>query len=196
MFDASGGEGGGQCVETFTIQPGTTGPVAQIAAAVRSFSEEVCKRPGAVGRLVISSLGDAAWDMEADAVVNALTVIRSVIQQEPRIAVAVSVPLRAMRPSEAKRIMYVSDVCFSLAAVEDTSSLAVLSADPKTVAGAMEIVRLPKFGPIRSSLSEVRSYVIRNRRRRLALELFEVDPDAEAGGDAPAGKTTSSGLDW
>jgi hypothetical protein len=126
--------------------------------------------------------------MEADAVVNALSVIRSIAQQDPRIAVAVSVPLRVMRPSDAKRIMYVSDACFSLAAVEDTSSLAVLSADAKTVSGAMEIVRLPKFGSVRSSLPDVRSYVVRNRRRRLALEVFDVDPDAEAGGaggDAP-----------
>ncbi len=195
MLEAGGGEGGGHVFDTITIQSGM-GLVAQIAAAVRSFSSEVCKRPGAVGRLVIPSLGDVTWDMEADAVVNALTVIRSVIQQETRIAVAVSVPLRVMRPSDAKRIMYVSDACFSLAAVEDMSSLALLSADPKTVSGAMEIVRLPKFGSVHSPLPEVRSYVVRNRRRRLALEVFDVDPDAEAaaGGDAGASKTTS--LDW
>lgn len=188
MLEAPGGEGGEHVFqETWTIRSGG-GAVAQIVEAVRAFSAQICKRPGEVGRLVIPSLGDATWDMEADAVVNALSVIRSIAQQDPRIAVAVSVPLRVMRPSDAKRIMYVSDACFSLAAVEDTSSLAVLSADAKTVSGAMEIVRLPKFGSVRSSLPDVRSYVVRNRRRRLALEVFDVDPDAEAGGaggDAP-----------
>ncbi len=193
MLGPADGKGGGHVFhKTFTIRPGA-GLVAQVVSAARSFSAEVCKIPEAVGRLVIPSLGDATWDMEADAVVNALSAIRSIIQQEPRIAVAVGVPLRTMRTSDAKRIMYVSDACFSLAAVEDTSSLAVLSSDPKTVSGAMEIVRLPKFGSIRSPLPEVRSYVVRNRRRRLALEVFDVDPDAEAGGDAPSALKT---VDW
>ena len=183
-----------QVLETYTIRAGND-IVAQITGAVRSFASEVSKRPGVVGRLVIPALGDATWNIEADAIINALMFVRSFIQQEPRISVMVSIPLRAMRPSDAMRIMYVGDACFSLAAVEDTSSLATLSADSKSVSGAMEIIRLPTFGSTRSPLPDVRSYVVRNKRRRLALEVFEVDPDAEAEANGEPVASPSS-LEW
>jgi len=106
-----------------------------------------------------------------------------------------------MRPSDAARIQHASDGCFKLTAVDDRSSVVNLSADRNSVCGVMEIVRLPgSFGGIRSPMPEVRSYVIRNKRKRLALEVFAVDPDAEAScigssGDGAVAAATAS-LEW
>ena len=191
-------------LKTYTIDGAQRGVVAGIVEAVRAFSAAVnAKGPGTVGRLVIPCLGGVVWGMEPDAVFNALVYIRSLVQDaRPNIAVVVSVPpMESMRPSDAARIQHASDGCFKLTAVDDRSSVVNLSADRNSVCGVMEIVRLPgSFGGIRSPMPEVRSYVIRNKRKRLALEMFAVDPDAEASGSflgsSGDGAVATASLEW
>ena len=181
-------------IEMYTVD--RKAPVAQIVAAARAFAVGVSKRPGTVGRLVIPSLGGAVWNMEPEAVVNALVHVRSIVQErDPRVAVVASVPMDCMRASEATSVMHASDACFKLMAVEDTSSVVRLSSDARSVCGTMDVMRLPGFGWIRSSLPEVRSYVMRKKRKRLALEVFAVDPDAEARAGGEGGATGQS-FDW
>jgi hypothetical protein len=126
----------------------------------------------------VDSAGDDGRPALEDRVVNLLTYLRTIIQQDARVAIVVSVPLKKMSSSNAARITHAADACFELVAVEDRSQVVKLSGDSKSVSGHMEVMRLPAFGAIKFPLPQVTSYIIRNRRKRLVIEMVEVDPDA------------------
>lgn len=179
-------------VRVLAVNP-SDGLVSQTVEQVKGFIDSISRKEfsdtsGSIGRVIIPNLGSLLWDGDdddddenrgQDRLVNLLTHLRSLIQQRPNISIMTTIPLQQLEPSQAARIRHVADALFQLDAVEDTSQVVNLSKDSKTVAGHLEILKLPAFGAVKAPLPQIRSYVIRNKRRRLVIEAVEVDPDAE-----------------
>lgn len=175
-------------VRILSINP-SDGFVSQTIGRVTEFIDSISRKEfastsGSVGRIIIPHLGNLAWDDDTpgrgeERLVNLLTQLRSIVQQRSNISIMMTVPMRHLNQSQSAKIRHVSDAFFDLESVEDTSQVVNLSKDSKTVAGHMEILKLPAFGAIKAPLPQITSYIIRNKRRRLVIEAVEVDPDAE-----------------
>jgi len=175
-------------VRILSVNP-LDGFVSQTVSRVKEFIESITRKefeskPGSIGRIIIPHVGSLPWDDDTqgrgkDRLVNLLNQLRSLIQQKPNISIMITIPMKQLDQSQSARIRHVADAFFELESVEDTSQVVNLSKDSSTVAGHLEIHKLPAFGAIKAPLPQITSYIIRNKRRRLVVEAVEVDPDAE-----------------
>jgi elongator complex protein 4 len=92
----------------------------------------------------------------------------------------VTAQLSHVSPSDRIRMMHLADSVISLEAVDDTSQVVKLSTDSRTVSGLARICKLPAAGALIAPSPQITCYVVRNKRRRLAISPIEIDPDAEA----------------
>lgn len=152
--------------------------VAKALSYVKEFSQSI-KTSSAGGRVVIPSLGGVEWTDASDARLLGLLMLLKQHAQQTQLCIFISVPLQEMSPSLATKMCHVVDSVLDLQAVEDMSQVVKLSPDPRTVAGHVEIRKLPAFGAPSAPLPQITSYVIRYKRRRITIRPVEVDPDAE-----------------
>ena len=57
----------------------------------------------------------------------------------------------------------------------------------------LHLLKLPAIGALAAPEPDIACFVVRHKRRRLAIEPVEIDPDAEARLDAAAGGGGSGG---
>lgn len=152
--------------------------VAKTLSYMKEFSQSI-KSSSTVGRVVIPSLGGVEWTDASDARLLGLLMLLKQHAQQTQLCIFISVPLQEMSPSLAAKMCHVVDSVLDLQSVEDMSQVVKLSPDPRTVAGHVEIRKLPAFGAPSAPLPQITSYVIRHKRRRITIRPVEVDPDAE-----------------
>lgn len=176
-------------VRVLAVNP-SEGIVSQTVERVKEFADSISREsfatsPGSIGRIILPRIGSLEWDAGTttergdERLVNLLTQLRSLAQQRTNISIMATIHMDHLDESYAARIRHVADAFFDLESVDDTSQVVNLSKDSKTVAGHLEIQKLPAFGCIKAPLPQITSYIIRNKRRRLMIEAVEVDPDAE-----------------
>lgn len=175
---------------TYTLAPGDLF-VAKTLSHVKEFCQSI-ETSSTVGRFVIPSLGGVEWSDACDSRLLGLLLLLKQQAQQTHLCIFISVPLQEMSPSLAAKMCHIVDSVIDLQSVEDMSQVVKLSPDPRTVAGHLEIRKLPAFGAPSAPLPQITSYVIRHKRRRITIRPVEVDPDAEfqqqeghgGGGDA------------
>ena len=154
----------------------------------RKTSSDARKKQVSAGRVIIPSIGGLAWDDDASRSSTDLAAQRAIgilldakrLAQTARLCVMVTAQLSHVSPSDRIRMMHVADSVISLEAVDDTSQVVKLSTDSRTVSGLARICKLPAAGAIIAPSPQITCYVVRNKRRRLAITPIEIDPDAEA----------------
>eukprot|EP00890_Picochlorum_soloecismus_P000969 jgi/Picsp_1/1873/NSC_05339-R1_elongator complex protein 4-like len=153
------------------------------------------------GRVVIPSLAGLAWDDDASLNNTDLAAQRAIailleakrLAQTARLCIMVTARLSQVSPSDRIRMMHIADSVMSLEAVDDTSQVVKLSTDSRTVSGLARICKLPAAGALVAPSPQVTCYIVRNKRKRLAISPIEIDPDAEAQlTEADAGPVSSA----
>jgi len=156
-------------------------------------------RQPSAGRVIIPSLAGLAWDDDASFDNSDLAAQRAIailfeakrLAQTAKLGIMVTAQLSQVSPSDRIRMMHIADSVISLEAVDDTSQVVKLSTDSRTVSGLARICKLPAAGALMAPSPQITCYVVRNKRRRLAISPIEIDPDAEAQ-LADAGPVSSS----
>ena len=82
--------------------------------------------------------------------------------------------------SLAARLQHICDAVVAVKAVRDDSSLVSLVPESASVCGLLQIRKLPRLNILARQLPAIDTLIIRHKRRRLALEAIDIDPDAEA----------------
>jgi len=158
--------------------------------------------PYQVGRIGVLSLGSLDWGWGGYCtpewsmmVLQTLLSLKSLVR-DSRCSVVVTLPPAGHSDSTLSKIMHAADCVVAFEALSDDSGLVRLAPDSATVGGLMRVVKLHDQGTVRAVKPPVELYLVRNRRRRLAISAVEVDPDAEAGllvGDGNGGGGGSGG---
>jgi len=111
-------------------------------------------------------------------VVRMLLQLRMAVQDK-RCAAVVSCQAYLMPPAWRLRLLHLCDLALSLDSISDTSPVYKLLPDPASAAALLSVRKLPSAGMLGPRLSDPQLYVLRNKRKRLALTPVEVDPQAE-----------------
>ncbi|KAL6762994.1 Elongator complex protein 4 [Haematococcus lacustris] len=171
--------------------PGLPGPAAALA-----------RGPESVGRLVIQSLGSPQWrgggQQEAGEgegeeeeeggeegegswreVSQLLYSLRRAVA-DSRCAAVVSCQADTMPESWQMRLQHMCDVVLAVDTLSDDSDIFKLLPDAASAAALLSVRKLPLAGLVAPRCVKQELYVIRNKRKRLAVTPVEVDPDAEA----------------
>jgi elongator complex protein 4 len=158
--------------------------------------------PHQVGRIGVLSLGSLDWGWGGYCtpqwsmmVLQTLLSLKSLVR-DSRCSIVVTLPPAGHNDSTLAKIMHASDCVVAFETVSDDSGLVRLAPDSATVGGVMRVVKLHDQGTVTAVKPPVELYLVRNRRRRLAISAVEVDPDAEAGllvGDGDEGGGGSGG---
>ncbi|KAK9816857.1 hypothetical protein WJX72_006241 [[Myrmecia] bisecta] len=155
--------------------------------------------PAGVGRLAISSLANADWELlgaerpELERQLMRLLFRIKGLLRESRCAAMVSIPAGSFSPALALRLQHFCDAVLQLESVGDDSDIVRLATDSPSVHGVLHVRKLPGLHTLVRPQPLVSLYVIRNKRRRIHIEGFQVDPDAEAAeADAAAGGAKSA----
>lgn len=143
--------------------------------------------PHQVGRIGVLSLGSLDWGWGGYCtpqwsmmVLQTLLSLKSLIR-DTRCSIVVSLPPAGHSESTIAKIMHAADCVVAFETLSDDSGLVKLAPDSATVGGVMRVVKLHDQGTVTAVKPPVELYLVRNRRRRLAITPVEVDPDAEAG---------------
>lgn len=161
------------------------------------------KGPEGVGRLAIQSLSGTSWlnglackpaeDVAAFIFNMVLCIRRSV--QGSRCSVMVTVPATCFPPSFAVRLQHLCDTVMVLQTITDASEVFKLLPDSTSAAALLSITKLASTSLAVTRMPDLNLYVIRNKRKRLAITMVDIDPDAEQeNNDSSASKPASSVL--
>jgi elongator complex protein 4 len=177
-----------------------------------------------VSRIAVLSLGDAAWNIGDEggkdnntstssgavgscesrrSTIQSLLQLKSVVR-DTRSCIIVTVPAALYTASDKKRMSHIADVVLSLEAVQDDSDVVRLAPDPSSVSGLLHLQKLASMGSICAPAPQNPLYLVRSKRRRMAITPVEIDPDAEeteaagggqgGGGGGGGGRTPASAL--
>eukprot|EP00798_Chlamydomonas_sp_ICE-L_P007826 gene7826-1025_t len=147
--------------------------------------------PESVGRLVLQSLGGSAWsrsllsgDGDAAAggeqlLVQTLLRLKALVQ-DSRCCVMVTCPCSVLTPSTCARLQHIADAVLVLDTLSNDSDVYQLLPDAQSAVALLSVRKLPSAGMAAPRLADTTVYVLRNKRKRLAITPVEVDPDAEA----------------
>ncbi|GAX75423.1 hypothetical protein CEUSTIGMA_g2867.t1 [Chlamydomonas eustigma] len=167
------------------------------------------KGPESVGRLVVESLGSPDWwlnvgsleGQEAESrqascvplgwmgAVDQQERERQVVAfiqqlkhrvQDSRCSALVTCPAGSFSTSTMLRLQHASDVVFSIQTISDDSEVYALLPDASSSSALFSLTKLPSAGMIAPRLPDASLYVIRNKRRRIAISMVDIDPDASA----------------
>ncbi|KAK9788302.1 hypothetical protein WJX73_008158 [Symbiochloris irregularis] len=132
---------------------------------------------------------------QGDAILQSFLQIQRAVKGRP-ITAMVTLPAGVMSASVVMRLQHMSDAVLALEAVQDDSPAVRLLSDPESCVGLLHVRRLPCLNTIWRRPPDIQTYTLRHRRRRLAIEPFQVDPDAEAqaASSASGGQSSASGL--
>ncbi|KAK9866712.1 hypothetical protein WJX84_000603 [Apatococcus fuscideae] len=161
-------------------------------------------------RVVVESIGSPAWDLEASAPASAAasaaglglpsasrSLVHSVMALKQLVrrgksAAMISFPAETYTPSVAMRLQHLCDAVIALEAVAEDSSIVKLAPDPSSCVALLHVRKLPGLNAFARPSPGVPLYLVRHKRRRLAIEAVEVDPDAEAALAAAPGAVPGS----
>ncbi|GIL42558.1 hypothetical protein Vafri_522 [Volvox africanus] len=140
-------------------------------------------RSGGVGRLVVESAGSLAWSGGGSGASEQmlLRLLYNVRQRamQARCAVMMTVPAGLLSPGCAARLPHLADTVLALEGLMDDMPLFKLLPDPNSAVALLSVRKVSSAGMVGPRLPDGQLYVVRNKRRRLALSPVEVDPDAE-----------------
>ncbi|GFH24952.1 uncharacterized protein HaLaN_22834 [Haematococcus lacustris] len=85
-----------------------------------------------------------------------------------------------MPESWQMRLQHMCDVVLAVDTLSDDSDIFKLLPDAASAAALLSVRKLPLAGLVAPRCVKQELYVIRNKRKRLAVTPVEVDPDAEA----------------
>ncbi|EIE24544.1 hypothetical protein COCSUDRAFT_40910 [Coccomyxa subellipsoidea C-169] len=171
-------------------------PAAQPSGVRPSLS----RGPETIGRLAVEGLGSTSWQLGAEAQAAADATLRAVLQikalvRAAKCAACISVPAGVLRESAAVRLQHMCDAVIVLEAFRDDSGIARMVSDASSCCGLMRVRRLPALNTLSRPLPAAELHLLRHRRRRLAIEQLQVDPDAEAAeAEHASGKSSAAGL--
>ncbi|KAK9909878.1 hypothetical protein WJX75_008871 [Coccomyxa subellipsoidea] len=170
------------------------------AAQTSGVRPTLSRGPETIGRLAIEGLGCTSWrlGLEAqaatDATLQAVLQIKALVRAA-KCAACISVPAGVLRESAAVRLQHMCDAVIVLEAFRDDSGISRMVADRSSCCGLMRVRRLPALNTLSRPLPGAELYLLRHRRRRLAIEQLQVDPDAEAAeAERATGKSSAAGL--
>ncbi|KAF8067238.1 elp4 [Scenedesmus sp. PABB004] len=199
------------------------GAVAAAGAAAAAFAQRFqpaavpSRDPGAVGRLVIQSLGGPEWwpdggggggggggeaTLEAS-ILRAVAELRLAIQ-DASCAALVTVPAGLFGEAFALRLAHLGDAVVALQHLSDASDVFALLPDGATATALAEVRRLPHAGLLRQRWVDERLWLLRTKRRGVSLAPLDLLPleaaerggagDARACGGGPAGGGGGGGV--
>ncbi|DBA95005.1 TPA: hypothetical protein ACH3X1_002526 [Trebouxia sp. C0004] len=168
-----------------------SGPTAaQKLAAVKPVplqpSVPALDRPQGVGRVVVESLGGLQWQLEGSArdverrLYTAVFQLKAAIR-DSRCAAMMSFPAGLYTPSLTMRLAHLCDTVVGLEAVRDDSDIVRLIPEPASCCGLLHLQKLPSLNALGPPIPDVTLFIIRHKRRRLAIQAVQIDPDAGAG---------------
>lgn len=168
----------------------------------------VAQGPESVGRLVVQSLGGPLWwrgsagssgggeagvqggapgcePCDAEDAQQAQVLVRAMLQlrlmvQETRASALVTVPAGLLTRSVLLQLQHAADAVLLLQPISDDSEVFALLPDAPSACALLCVAKLPAAGMLTPRLPDPNLYVVRNKRRRLAITVVDVDPDAEA----------------
>ena len=140
-----------------------------------------------VSRVAVISLGDAAWNLGKNGLGSPdarRTAIQSLIQlkavvRDTKSCAMVTIPSALYTKSDIRRMSHIADIVLSLEAVQDDADIVRLAPDPSSVAGLLHVQKLCSIGSIAAPAPQNPLYLVRSKRRRMAITPVEIDPDAE-----------------
>jgi elongator complex protein 4 len=153
-----------------------------------------------VSRVAVLSLGDAAWNLGGTisnggglsstkarrTAVQSLLQLKAVVRDTKSCAL-VTVPAAYFTNSDKRRMSHIADIVLSLQAVQDDSDIVRLAPDSSTVSGLLHLEKLASMGLIAAPAPQNPLYLVRSKRRRMAITPVEIDPDAEEADAAGGG---------
>ncbi|KAK9825219.1 hypothetical protein WJX74_000929 [Apatococcus lobatus] len=144
-------------------------------------------------RLVAESFGGPAWELASTAgtnsarsLVQCVMAVKQIVRQS-KTAAMISFPAEVYSSSAAMRLQHLCDAVIALEAVAEDSSVVKLAPDPASCVALLHVRKLPGLNTFARPTPSVPLYLVRHKRRRLAIEAVEVDPDAEAALAAASG---------
>ncbi|KAL0026942.1 hypothetical protein WJX79_001211 [Trebouxia sp. C0005] len=171
---------------------GTT--AAQDLAAVKGIpmqpSVSAPDRPQGVGRVVVESLGGLQWQLDVSdgdverRLYTAVFQLKAAIR-DSRCAAMVSFPAGLYSSSLTMRLAHLCDCVVGLEAVRDDSDIVRLIPEPASCCGLLHLQKLPSLNALSPPILDITLFIIRHKRRRLAIQAIQIDPDAEAGETDP-----------
>ncbi|DBA85372.1 TPA: hypothetical protein ACH3X2_006051 [Trebouxia sp. C0005] len=171
---------------------GTT--AAQDLAAVKGIpmqpSVSAPDRPQGVGRVVVESLGGLQWQLDVSdgdverRLYTAVFQLKAAIR-DSRCAAMVSFPAGLYSSSLTMRLAHLCDCVVGLEAVRDDSDIVRLIPEPASCCGLLHLQKLPSLNALSPPILDITLFIIRHKRRRLAIQAVQIDPDAEAGETDP-----------
>ncbi|KAJ9510473.1 hypothetical protein QJQ45_015946 [Haematococcus lacustris] len=99
---------------------------------------------------------------------------------DSRCAAVLSCQADTMPESWQMRLQHMCDVVLAVDTLSDDSDIFKLLPDAASAAALLSVRKLPLAGLVAPRCVKQELYVIRNKRKRLAVTPVEVDPDAEA----------------
>eukprot|EP00891_Asterochloris_glomerata_P010007 jgi/Astpho2/10007/fgenesh1_pg.00153_%23_24_t len=136
--------------------------------------------PRPVGRIAVHCLGGAAWQLgQQDGhhaereVYRAMLTLKQAVRRS-RCAAMVTVPRGMFSPSLGTRLAHLCDAVVMLEGVSDTSGLVRLVPDSASCSGVLQLLKLPSLNGLAPPVPETTSFIIRHRRRRLAIQDLNV----------------------
>ncbi|CAK0742405.1 hypothetical protein CVIRNUC_001394 [Coccomyxa viridis] len=141
--------------------------------------------PASIGRLAIEGLGTAAWRLGVPApeqsrlLLLASTKIRALLKAALCSAM-ITVPAGELEASAVARLELLGDAVIVLEAVREDSGIARMISDGNSCCGLLRVQKSWQSSKGAKALPQADVHVIRHKRRRLAIEVLQVDPDAEA----------------
>ncbi|BDA42805.1 Elongator complex protein 4 [Coccomyxa sp. Obi] len=156
--------------------------------------------PESIGRVAIEGLGCTSWQLGMDSQHAMDDVLRTVLQikalvRAAKCAACISIPAGVLQDSALVRLQYMCDAVIVLEAFREDSGIARLVSDASSCCGLLRVRRLPALNTLSRPLPSSELYLLRHRRRRLAIEQLQVDPDAEAAeAEHASGKSSAAGL--
>lgn len=152
--------------------------------------------PASIGRLVLQSLGSpewwpassscnsSSWQCLEGAMLAAVAKLRLAVQDTTCTAV-VTCPTSLYSESFQVHLQHLADVVLCVQSLADDSDVYRLLPDPTSAAALLEVRRVPELGLLRQRYSEDRLFLIRMKRRSIAIGPLDLVP-LEAAGDAAA----------
>lgn len=190
---------------------GAAGSREQLITSVAAFvapsgAPQQPQKSTSVSRVAVLSLGDAAWNLgngvggpdSRRAAIQSLIQLKAVVRDTKSCGI-VTVPAALYTNSDTRRMAHIADVVLSLEAVQDDSDIVRLAPDPSTIAGLLHLQKLCSIGSIAAPAPQNPLYLVRSKRRRMAITPVEIDPDAEeadgaSGGGNGAGGSVAQGV--
>ncbi|CAL8467548.1 g7086 [Coccomyxa elongata] len=176
-----------------------TGTLEQPAQSLNT-KPNISRGPHSIGRLAIEGLACASWQLGMDSQHAMDDALRAVLQikalvRAAKCAACISIPAGVLQDSALVRLQHMCDAVVVLEAFREDSGIARLLSDANSCCGLLRVRRLPALNTLSRPLPSAELYLLRHRRRRLAIEQLQVDPDAEAAeAERASGKSSAAGL--